>query len=87
MRSLSILVYHWHTQISLHPYVAHTVIELSVFQGMKSFPIDRCGKQNGTLKIIYLRDMELIQGERGELKIMEFLIRNSGILDLLQLYQ
>lgn len=72
MRSLSILVYHRHTQIGLHPYVAHTVTELPVFQGMKSFPIGQCGKQNGSLKIIYLGDMELIQGERGELKIKEF---------------
>lgn len=71
MKSLSILVYHRHTQISLQPYVAHAVIELPAFH-MKSFLIDQCGKQNGTLKITHLCDMELIQGERGELKIMEF---------------
>lgn len=62
MRSLSILVYHRHTQISLHPYVAHTPAELPVFQGMKSFPIEQCGKQNGTLKIIHMRNS---RGERG----------------------
>jgi len=48
---------------------------------MKSFPIGQRGKQNGTLKIIYLRDMELIQEERGQLKIMEFWIRNLSTLN------
>lgn len=71
MQSLPILVYHRHTQISLRPYVAHTVIELPAFH-LKSFPIDQCGKQNGTLKITHLYNIELIQGEREELKITEF---------------
>lgn len=63
MQSLSILVYHRHTQIVLHPCVADTVRELPVFQGMRSFPIGQCGKENGTLKILYLHDMELNQWE------------------------
>lgn len=85
MQSLSVLVYHQHTQIVLHPYVADSVIEMSVFQGMKSFLIGQSGKENGNLKITYLRDTESNGGGQGGvgkgIENIEFCIRNSGIPD------